>query len=139
MLPQAPTLTSSLKFLHTARSTLHPSTNYELVDALSLFSKIPQLGVLWLWVIMGLIGEYALPSAGDLAEHGVVVLIFFQATLTKPMIHSNSRHVLTFSMIHCLGLRQLHLEMRAMCICVSCPHWIADIVLALNHSACHTQ
>jgi hypothetical protein len=57
---------SSLKFLHTAQITLHASTTYEvydLVDALSLFSKIPQLSILWLQVIMGEICHGRLRSA----------------------------------------------------------------------------
>jgi hypothetical protein len=134
---------SSLKFLHTARLTLHPYTAYELVDALSLFSKIPQLKILWLRVIMGQSGEYALLSAGDLTEHSVVVPIFFQATLTELMIHGDSRHVHIFSMIHCPGVKRLHLACdddevdKEYASASAAPHWIADIVSALNRSACH--
>jgi hypothetical protein len=58
------------------------------VHVLSLFSKLPQLSILWLQVT-GKIGGYTLPSAVDLAECSVAVPIFFQVTLTRVMIHGN--------------------------------------------------
>jgi hypothetical protein len=136
---------SSLQFLHTARITLHPFTNHDLVLVLSLFSKLPQLSILWLRVT-GKIDGYALPSVVDLAARGVAVPISFQATLTEVTIHGNSRHVHAFSMVHCPGLRRLHLtcdewdvddaeeEIKS---ASAAPHWIEELASGLNHSACH--
>jgi hypothetical protein len=136
---------SSLRFLHTARITLHPFDNDDLVLVLSLFSKLPQISILWLR-ITGKINAYALPSLGDLAARGVAVPISFQATLTEVTIHGDSRHVHAFSMVHCPGLRRLHLTRDEWDVddaeerinsASAAPRWIEELASGLNHSACH--